>query len=159
MLSEESRIALHLFFIRAGRYVGKGIHEMGLTHGEAKVIKTIHLQGQNDCMNPSAVSEALGVRQPTLTPIFNSLEARGYIDRVRDKLDRRKVNISLTDKCRSDFKSSLSKGNRFISQLEECLTPEELAQLLDIMRKVDGHIKSEQEKQREENHAHHNPLP
>ena len=167
MISEESQAALHLFFIRVGRYMGRGIQELGLSPGEARVLRTISIQGDESGMNPSVISEALGVRQPTLTPIFNSLEEKGYIVRVRDKNDRRKVFISLTDKCRGDLNKginsnkSFAKSRRLLERLEECLTPEEINQLVVIMKKIDNFVHQEKHKHGEGcyRHAHHHTEP
>jgi DNA-binding MarR family transcriptional regulator len=160
MLSDESQAALHQLFIRAGRYMGRGIHELGLSPGEARVLRTLHLQGNSKGMNPSSISTTLGVRQPTLTPIFNSLEKKGYIARQRDVGDRRRVRITLTDHGREDLTACLQQKHRLLSRVEECLTAEEIEQLIRILTKVDAFIQQERLKQeKEEYHAHPNPLP
>lgn len=157
MISDESQAALHHLFIRAGRYMGRGIHELGLSPGEARVLRTLHHQGGAEGMNPSAISEILGVRQPTLTPIFNSLEEKGYIIRRRDSEDRRRVLISLSDRCKEEMAARCGHKHRLMSRIGECLEPEEIEQLVRIMKKVDSFI--QEERQKEGQNAPADPLP
>jgi MarR family transcriptional regulator, organic hydroperoxide resistance regulator len=44
------------------------------------------------------LSQRVGMMEPTTVTALNSMERRGLVERVRNKTDRRKVNIFLTEK-------------------------------------------------------------
>lgn len=49
-------------------------------------------------MNVSEISKCLRVTSPTITQIIKSLEAKGLVERTSDPIDRRVVDIALTEK-------------------------------------------------------------
>ena len=56
---------------------------------------------KEDGKNQRELSDELGLTQATTVSAMDNMEARGFVKRVRDKVDRRKTNIFLTSEGRS----------------------------------------------------------
>nr|MBC9701439.1 MarR family transcriptional regulator [Leuconostoc sp.] len=59
---------------------------------------TIEIIGKNTNVTPSDIARELMLTLGTVTTSLNKLEAKGYIERKRSKLDRRVVHLTLTKK-------------------------------------------------------------
>lgn len=57
---------------------------------------TIEIIGKNSNVTPSDIARELMLTLGTITTSLNKLEAKGYIERRRSKLDRRVVHLTLT---------------------------------------------------------------
>jgi DNA-binding MarR family transcriptional regulator len=54
-----------------------------------------------DGLTQRELSQRVGMMEPTTVTALNGMERRGYVKRVRNAKDRRKINIFLTDKGRA----------------------------------------------------------
>jgi len=54
-----------------------------------------------DGLTQRELSQRVGMMEPTTVTALNGMEKRGYVKRVRNAKDRRKINIYLTDKGRA----------------------------------------------------------
>lgn len=63
-----------------------------------KEMHTIEIIGKNTNVTPSDIARELMLTLGTVTTSLNKLEAKGYIERKRSKLDRRVVHLTLTKK-------------------------------------------------------------
>lgn len=63
-----------------------------------KEMHTIEIIGKNTNVTPSDIARELRLTLGTVTTSLNKLEAKGYIERKRSKLDRRVVHLTLTKK-------------------------------------------------------------
>jgi DNA-binding MarR family transcriptional regulator len=54
-----------------------------------------------DGLTQRELSQRVGMMEPTTVTALNGMERRGYVKRVRNAKDRRKINIYLTDKGRA----------------------------------------------------------
>jgi MarR family transcriptional regulator, organic hydroperoxide resistance regulator len=54
-----------------------------------------------DGLTQRELSQRVGMMEPTTVTALNGMEKRGYVKRVRNSKDRRKINIFLTDKGRA----------------------------------------------------------
>lgn len=52
---------------------------------------------EEDGLTQRELSQRVGMMEPTTVTALNGMERRGYVKRVRNTTDRRKVNIYLTD--------------------------------------------------------------
>ncbi|TAG70862.1 MAG: MarR family transcriptional regulator [Burkholderiales bacterium] len=66
---------------------------LGLTYPQYLVLLVLWEQAP---MNVSAIGERLTLDSGTLTPLLKRLEALGYVSRVRDAADERRVFVQLT---------------------------------------------------------------
>ena len=76
----------------------------------------------------------------TITSVINHLERSGYVTKVRDKKDRRLVNIRGTAKA-AKLKPALMKiSQKMNSQLFEGLSKEEQTVLFDLLTRITDNI-------------------
>ncbi|HXG35756.1 MAG TPA: MarR family transcriptional regulator [Dehalococcoidia bacterium] len=67
--------------------------EADLTMPQLRVLMTLFLDGAQNC---GSLAETVGLSLPTLTGILERLSRRGYLERVHDDNDRRKVISKLS---------------------------------------------------------------
>lgn len=70
------------------------LHEYGLTAPQLAALKAI---GELQPVTISGVARAIHLSQATLTGIVSRLEKRGLVTRMRSGVDRRSVEVQLTD--------------------------------------------------------------
>jgi DNA-binding MarR family transcriptional regulator len=89
-----------------------------------------------DGIKLGSLSQALNLAPPTVTPMINSLEENGFIERVGSKEDRRVVYIRLTQMGQSflDEKENHFKSN--INKLVNYLGEEDAKTFIRIVRKT-----------------------
>ena len=80
----------------------------GMSMGEDPVLE--FLSRQDEGMNPSDLASKLGYTRPRMTRILDSLEAKGYVERVPDEKDRRRVIVYCTDEGREHAHDNGSGG-------------------------------------------------
>jgi DNA-binding MarR family transcriptional regulator len=56
---------------------------------------------EEDGLTQRELSQRVGMMEPTTVTALNGMEKRGYVKRVRNVKDRRKINIFLTEKGRA----------------------------------------------------------
>ena len=78
----------------------------------------------------SAIAAALRVTAGTLTASVNQLEAKGYLERVRDSGDKRSVRLRPTERGREADRRHAAFHREMVGEIVESLPPEELAVLL-----------------------------
>ncbi|MCI5724658.1 MULTISPECIES: MarR family winged helix-turn-helix transcriptional regulator [Fusobacterium] len=81
-----------LFYKTEDMALKRGIKS--LTHTELHIIESV---GQ-DSLTMNELSEKIGITMGTATVAISKLADKGYMDRVRSSVDRRKVFVSLTKK-------------------------------------------------------------
>jgi DNA-binding MarR family transcriptional regulator len=69
------------------------LDELGLTYPQYLAMLALWEQ---DGLMVSELGERLSLDSGTLTPLLKRLEAAGYVARIRDVLDERRVHITLT---------------------------------------------------------------
>jgi len=73
------------------------LDKLGLTYPQYLVMLALW---EEDGLMVSALGERLSLDSGTLTPLLKRLEAGGFVSRVRDVADERRVHIMLTPKAR-----------------------------------------------------------
>ena len=81
-----------LFYKTEDMALKRGIKS--LTHTELHIIESIG----PDSLTMNELSDKIGITMGTATVAISKLSDKGYIDRVRSSVDRRKVFVSLTKK-------------------------------------------------------------
>ncbi|WP_165173488.1 MarR family winged helix-turn-helix transcriptional regulator [Adlercreutzia sp. ZJ242] len=107
----------------------------GLTITE---IHTIEAVGYRDENPMNVVAARLDVTLATLTIAVNRLVEKGFVARVRDEADRRRVLVSLTKRGRQVYRAHHLFHQRLIEEALADLSEEEEAVLCDALRKVKG---------------------
>lgn len=114
----------------------------GLTITEIHTIEAIGYRERNP-MN--VVAARLGVTLATLTIAVNRLVEKGFVERVRDEHDRRRVLISLTVRGRQVFRAHALFHKNMINDALEGLTSEEEIALASALSKVESFFKNQAE--------------
>ena len=70
----------------------------GVTIGQWYFLRVLW---DGDGLTQRELSQRVGMMEPTTVTALNGMEKRGYVKRVRNADDKRKVNIYLTDKGRA----------------------------------------------------------
>ena len=95
----------------------------------------LYLKNHGGIASPSEICESLGVTNARIAAITKSLERKGYIVRVPDKVDRRRIAISMTD-AGSEFVArrgeEICKG---LSDIFDELGEKDTSELLRIMKR------------------------
>lgn len=82
------------------------------------------------------LSQALAVPFPTVTRIVDWFVDNGYAQRLSDASDRRIVRVAQTDKGRRLHEAIASLMAQSVQEIIGCLTDQEQATLLEILRKI-----------------------
>jgi len=69
----------------------------GLTGPQLVVLNEI---ATHELRTVTELARSISVSQATTTDILNRLEKKGFVERTRDSIDRRRVEIRVTPKCR-----------------------------------------------------------
>lgn len=90
---------------------------------------------EQDGLMVSELGEKLSLDSGTLTPLLKRLEANGYVARVRDVADERRVHITLTSAGRR-LKSRASNVPACLMAAAQCSVPEliSLTQQIQTLR-------------------------
>ena len=99
------------------------LKELGLTYPQYLAMLVLW---ERDGLMVSELGERLNLDSGTLTPLLKRLEVSGFISRIRDVEDERRVYITLTSSGRK-LKASAAKIPDCILRASECSLPELVA--------------------------------
>lgn len=93
-----------------------------------------------DDLETRHVAEHVGISKATLSGVVRTLEARGWVERRTDTVDRRRVRLSLTDKGVHLMEDLYPRFNAEETRVVAALTPRRLAAMTNGLRTVVGHL-------------------
>lgn len=99
---------------------------------------TIEILGAHGPMRMKELAEKMGVTTGTLTMQVDRLESRGLARRVPHERDRRSWLVELTEKGLKSFEEHDTLHMRLTEEITASLTPEERAQLIAALEKMNG---------------------
>ncbi|MDZ7601215.1 MAG: MarR family transcriptional regulator [Hoeflea sp.] len=114
--------------------------DLGLYAGQDGVM--LALDG-NDGQTPGAIATSLGVKAPTITKTIGRLAAQGFVRREGSKDDGRMMMVFLTDAGRDQIKSVRKSQRRTEKAAFAGLKDKDVAQLVDLLSKVEASIAAE----------------
>lgn len=94
----------------------------GLHPSQLKLLMTMH----HAPASPSELAERMEVSMPTISKTLAVLERRGLVERTADEIDRRRVQLTMTDEGRSTLRRVLDAGIEQLSQVLSSATSDEL---------------------------------
>ncbi len=95
-----------------------------------------------DNMETRRVAENVGISKATLTGVTNTLVARGLVERVPSEIDRRLVELQLTDEGTTLMRNLFPEFNAAEAELVEHLPAADLATLTDSLRSIVTHAEA-----------------
>jgi len=119
-----------------GRIFEKLLTEHGITQFNGAQGRILFVLWDDDNISISELSDKTGLAKTTLTSMLDRLELSGYIQRVCDSGDRRKINIKLTDAVRSLMSSYDAVSMQMNEIFYEGFTNEEITVFENYLKRV-----------------------
>ncbi|PKK39163.1 Transcriptional regulator of fatty acid biosynthesis FabT [Clostridiaceae bacterium JG1575] len=138
-MSEQRQVMNHLLvhvFNKILRIEERMIHEEFHLNLSVTEMHTIQAIGKEGTPNMSEVADQLHITLGTLTTAINRLVDKGYVDRTRDKMDRRQVRVHLTDLGQKAYEIHETYHDRMIQEVLEELSEEEAQVLAGTLVKL-----------------------
>lgn len=95
---------------------------------------------EEDGLTQRELSDAVGMMEPTTVIAIRSLEKSGFVTRVRNEQDRRKINIFLTDKAKELRGVLLPMAMDVNAAAMAGLSPEHLSLFKDLLRHMSNNL-------------------
>lgn len=107
-----------------------------LSDAHFSVLAGLHKHGQETL---TALAEREGVTAPSMNRTVNCLQEWGYIERLADDRDKRKVIVTLTTSGHETVTNTVKKRDRWLHQQLRTLSPDDRATLAaasELMRSL-----------------------
>jgi DNA-binding MarR family transcriptional regulator len=129
----EQSSELRLATFRLGRRIRAEKSDEALSDGQIAVLGNLY---RNGTQTLGQLAERERVSAPSMNRTVNCLEEGGYLTRVADDVDRRKVNIALNEAGRAVVKETISKRDAWLTNRLRELSREDrevLARAAELM--------------------------
>ena len=129
----EQSTELRLATFRLSRRIRAEKSDEALSDGQVAVLGILF---RNGTQTLGQLAERERVSAPSMNRTVNCLEEGGYLTRVADDVDRRKVNITLTEAGRAVVKATTSKRDAWLTNRLRELSREDrevLARAAELM--------------------------
>jgi DNA-binding MarR family transcriptional regulator len=103
-----------------------------LTHTELHVIEAIG----SDSLTMNELSDRLGITMGTATVAISKLSEKGFINRMRSDLDRRKVFVSLSRKGDEALNYHTNYHNMIMSSITKNIDSKDIEVFVDVFEKI-----------------------
>ena len=138
--SSETISGTLMLFTQTARLISKYIdayfyHKSGLSFIKFLVLKT--LASKNGVMTPSQIAEWTQTELHNITALVGRLKKEGFVVTRRSDIDRRSVNVFLTDKGRMVLDQSMPVAQEVIAQIMSSVTEADaikLSRRLKVLR-------------------------
>lgn len=94
----------------------------------------------NNTLPTWQAARAAGISKATLSGVVQTLAARGWLDRAIDPLDRRQVNLTVTDEGARLVQEVFPKFEALLTRMVEGMTPEQLGAMRSSLVELIVHI-------------------
>jgi DNA-binding MarR family transcriptional regulator len=118
------------------RQADTALAPLGLELYEYDVLSALRRQGGPFELAASALAYQTGLSTGAMTNRVDKLEARGLVQRRHDKVDRRAVMVSLTDKGKRAIDDAIQLRLTAADDALDGLSDKERSRLADLLRKV-----------------------
>lgn len=110
-----------------------------VTQGEMAILGYLHM---HDNITPSELSEEFDLTTARIANILNSLEKKKYLVRIHDSVDRRKVQVTITELGKTVAVQKKQEIEKDMSDLLKDLGEEDAVEYLRLMKKIAGLAKN-----------------
>jgi DNA-binding MarR family transcriptional regulator len=112
----------------------------GVTIGQWYFLRVLW---EEDGLTQRELSQRVGMMEPTTVTALNGMEKRGYVKRVRNATDRRKVNIFLTEKGRA-LRSRLLPHAADVNRIAaKSVTPQDIERIRGVLNTMKENLDRE----------------
>lgn len=105
--------------------------------GEPKILYHLYFRQDRE-VNPSALSEALGVTRARITSILSSLREKGLIHMRTSDRDRRRVIVELSEEGQKKVEQECRQIESHMQRLRRGLGEDQVEQLLSLLEQAIG---------------------
>lgn len=121
----------------------------GHTHNEKLILFLMHdilKKSDENIVLLSSVREKIKLAPSTITPILNSLEEKGLIERIIDKKDRRNIYIKLSKKGEIFTKEAHEKLEELMYSYIKYMGEKDINEFMRLTKKTKKFLKERMEK-------------
>lgn len=115
--------------------IAKGPYK-NLSVSEMHVLEAVQKGGRAETM--SELAARLRVTASTLTVAVKTLEQKGFLLRLRDSADKRKVTVMLTDKAEDALRCHTAFHEQLIAQVSARLTEQQMEDPASMLSALHG---------------------
>lgn len=122
--------------LHLNRRLRRELGPLGITGGQASLLWAIR---SRPGVGVRELAEGEGVSPPAMTAYVDRLEAAGLVARTRSQLDRRRVELALTDEGVRVLRSARSRRTAWLAARLKRLDPDQLGAIeaaLPALRKL-----------------------
>lgn len=112
------------------------VAEVGLLGAEYDTMQVLVVRDTPGHASPTELARDLGISPAGMTGRLDALEAKGYLRRVRDDQDRRRVDIEMTDRGFALWQKAMRMRGDSEDSTFATLTPHELTTLNRLLKKL-----------------------
>lgn len=123
--------------LAVGRALRRGLQEYGLTTGQYYFLRALWIE---EGLSQRELSQRVGTTEPTTASALRLLERKGLVRRVRNRKDRRTINIFPTPKGRNLKNELLRMAIRINETATAGLSAEELEQIRRLLRAMKANL-------------------
>lgn len=109
------------------------LREHGLSSQQWRVLRVLAIE---DRIDATEISQRCCLMMPSLSRILRSMEASGYIERLKDQQDQRRALVSLTTEGRSIFDRLAPYNEARYDHIEQLIGRDKLEQLTGLLQET-----------------------
>jgi DNA-binding MarR family transcriptional regulator len=95
---------------------------------------------EEDGLTQRQLSQRIGIMEPTTLHTIVAMERAGFVSRIRNLADRRKMNVFLTQKGRELEDVLIPVAMAVVNDAVRGFTDEQIAQFLDFLRTIQRNL-------------------
>ena len=99
-------------------------------------IKMLNLLNSKGGMQINAIAEELSVTGPWITGIVKALQLKGYVRKVRNEGDRRRLNVTITPSGKKILVRSMDTYLKAVGGLLDKLSAEDIEEFKRLLSKI-----------------------
>ncbi len=99
-------------------------------------IKMLNLLNSKGGMQINAIAEELSVTGPWITGIVKALQLKGYVKKVRNEGDRRRLNVTITPSGKKILMRSMETYLKAVGGLLDKLSAEDIEEFKRLLSKI-----------------------
>ena len=99
-------------------------------------IKMLNLLNSKGGMQINAIAEELSVTGPWITGIVKALQLKGYVRKVRNEGDRRRLNVTITPSGKKILMRSMETYLKAVGGLLDKLSAEDIEEFKRLLSKI-----------------------
>lgn len=121
------------------RAMNEELNRVGITHQQWQVLAWLVLDGE---LTQAGLAERMRIEAPTLVGILDRMERDGWVARVVSPTDRRKKIIRPCERVGPVWAQMAACAHRVRARAVEGVPPEDVARLIDTLRRVAQNLRS-----------------